>query len=144
MTTLYQVANVYVVCAGHVLIGDNEGLYLLDITGDNLFKFGDRDVRKVSQIRVMQEDNLVALLAGKGENGCDYPCCEEVFELSLSPSLSLSGSKRPSLRLFPTTALLNGEMKNAVIKVNETEGNKHALQFRIYTYTYVCWYVHSI
>ena len=55
------------VCVGHVLIGDNEGLYLLDITGDNLFKFGDRDVRKVSQIRVMQEDNLVALLAGKGK-----------------------------------------------------------------------------
>ena len=54
-------------CVEHVLIGDNEGLYLLDITGDNLYKFGDRDVRKVSQIRVMQEDNLVALLAGKEE-----------------------------------------------------------------------------
>ena len=47
------------------MIGDNEGLYLFDITGDNLYKFGDRDVRKVSQIRVLQEDNLIALLAGK-------------------------------------------------------------------------------
>ena len=66
VTTLYQSINIHdCVCAGHVLIGDNEGLYLLDITGDNLFKFGDRDVRKVSQIRVMQEDNLVALLAGE-------------------------------------------------------------------------------
>ena len=63
--TLYQVVCTLYMCAEHVLLGDNEGLYLLDITGDNLFKFGDRDVRKVSQIRVMQEDNLVALLAGK-------------------------------------------------------------------------------
>ena len=128
----------YVVCVGRVLIGDNEGLYLLDITGDNLFKFGDRDVRKVSQIRVMQEDNLVALLAGKGEIGCMLWRAVWALSLSLSPSLSLSGSKRPSLRLFPTTALLNGEMKNAIIKVNETEGNKHTLQFRIYIYMYMC------
>ena len=47
------------------MLGDNEGLYLLDVTGDNLFKFSDRDIKKVSQIRVMKEDNLVALLAGE-------------------------------------------------------------------------------
>ena len=59
--------QLYSLCIERVLLGDNEGLYLLDITGDNLFKFGDRDVRKVSQIRVLQEDNLVALLAGEWE-----------------------------------------------------------------------------
>ena len=125
MTTHYQISQLSIcMCAGHVLIGDNEGLYLLDITGDNLFKFGDRDVRKVSQIRVLQEDNLVALLAGEEKQ--QLLCYDGVY-LSLSLSLSFSGSKRPSLRLFPTTALLNGEMKNAVIKVNETEGNEHTV-----------------
>ena len=77
-------------CVEHVLIGDNEGLYLLDITGDNLYKFGDRDVRKVSQIRVMQEDNLVALLAGKEERN-------NIFEGFSSLSLSLS--QVPSVHL---------------------------------------------
>ena len=126
-----------------MLIGDNEGLYLLDITGDNLFKFGDRDVRKVSQIRVMQEDNLVALLAGKEEEiTLTILVVKRFWALSLSPppppppSPSLLGSKRPSLRLFPTTALLNGEMKNAVIKVNETEGNKALYILYIVLYNY--------
>ena len=66
VTTLYLTYPIFhVIHIERVLLGDNEGLYLLDITGDNLFKFGDRDVRKVSQIRVMQEDNLVAMLAGE-------------------------------------------------------------------------------
>ena len=87
MTTLYHIT------VGRVLIGDNEGLYLLEITGDNLFKFGDRDVRKVSQIRVMKEDNLVALLAGK-EIFSD--CYEDILSsLSLS-SLPLLPHQVPS------------------------------------------------
>ena len=82
VTTLYQISQLSIcMCAGHVLIGDNEGLYLLDITGDNLFKFGDRDVRKVSQIRVLQEDNLVALLAGEEKQRL---LCYDGVYLSLS------------------------------------------------------------
>ena len=49
-----------------VLLGDNEGLYMLDITDDGLYKFSDRDIRKVSQIMIIKEEGLIALLAGKG------------------------------------------------------------------------------
>ena len=47
------------------MLGDNEGLYMLDITDDGLYKFSDRDIRKVSQIMIIKEEGLIALLAGK-------------------------------------------------------------------------------
>ena len=94
---------------GHVLIGDNEGLYLLDITGDNLFKFGDRDVRKVSQIRVMQEDNLVALLAGKGGKWLWLSNVTRRFLSFFSPSLL--PSQVPSVRLSVSSQPLPSSME---------------------------------
>lgn len=47
-----------------ILIGDTEGLYMLDVVDEELYKFSDRDTRKVTQIRVMKEEGLIALLAG--------------------------------------------------------------------------------
>lgn len=49
----------------NLLIGDSEGLYMLDMTEEELYKFGDKDIRKVSQISMIQEEGLVVLLAGK-------------------------------------------------------------------------------
>lgn len=48
-----------------MLIGDSEGLYMLNIVDEGLFKFTDRDIRKVSHIRILQEEGLIALLAGE-------------------------------------------------------------------------------
>ncbi len=48
-----------------VLLGDTEGLYMLNVVDEGLFKFSDRDIRKVSHIRILQEEGLIALLAGK-------------------------------------------------------------------------------
>ena len=48
----------------HLLLGDTEGLYMLDMTEEGLYKFGDRDVRKVSQISMIQDEGLIVLLAG--------------------------------------------------------------------------------
>ena len=47
-----------------VLLGDNEGLYMLNVVDEGLFKFTDRDIKKVTQIRILQEEGLIALLAG--------------------------------------------------------------------------------
>lgn len=38
---------------------------MLDISDDGLYKFSDRDIRKVSQIMVIKEEDLIALLAGQ-------------------------------------------------------------------------------
>lgn len=51
--------------AERILLGDNEGLYMLDISDDGLYKFSDKEIRKVSQIMVIKEEGLIALLAGK-------------------------------------------------------------------------------
>lgn len=48
-----------------ILLGDNEGLYMMDITDDGLYKFSDREIRKVTQIAVIKEEGLIALLAGE-------------------------------------------------------------------------------
>ena len=49
----------------HLLIGDFEGLYMLDIVEEGLYKFGDKDVRKVSQISMIRDEGLIVLLAGE-------------------------------------------------------------------------------
>ena len=49
----------------HLLIGDSEGLYMLDMSEEGLYKFGDKDVRKVSQISMIQDEGLIVLLAGE-------------------------------------------------------------------------------
>lgn len=71
-----------------ILIGDNEGLYMLDISDDGLYKFSDKDIRKVSQIAVIQEEKMIALLAGQ-YSVCSPPSFPPFFLLSsfLLPSL---------------------------------------------------------
>ena len=54
----------------HLLIGDSEGLYMLDMAEEGLYKFGDKDVRKVSQISMIEEEGLIVLLAGVLGEGC--------------------------------------------------------------------------
>ena len=49
----------------HLLIGDSEGLYMLDMVEEGLYKFGDKDVRKLSQISMIQDEGLIVLLAGE-------------------------------------------------------------------------------
>ncbi|XP_064397756.1 serine/threonine-protein kinase MRCK alpha-like isoform X2 [Halichondria panicea] len=78
-----------------VLLGDTEGLYMLNVVDEGLFKFSDRDIRKVSHIRILQEEGLIALLAGR---------------------------TRLCVRLISLSALDSGDLRNAVIKVPETEG----------------------
>ena len=42
---------------------------MLDISDDGLYKFSDRDIRKVSQIMVIKQEGIIALLAGQYEGG---------------------------------------------------------------------------
>ena len=49
----------------HLLIGNSEGLYMLDIREKELYKFEDKDVRKVTQISVISDEGLIVLLAGE-------------------------------------------------------------------------------
>ena len=37
---------------------------MLDISDDGLYKFSDKEIRKVTQIMVIKEEGLIALLAG--------------------------------------------------------------------------------
>ena len=48
-----------------ILLGENEGLYMLNLVDEGLFKFSDRDIRKVTQIRVIKDEGLIVLLAGE-------------------------------------------------------------------------------
>ena len=47
------------------MLGDNEGLYMLDISDDGLYKFSDKEIRKVTQIMVIEEEGIIALLVGE-------------------------------------------------------------------------------
>ena len=38
---------------------------MLDMGEEGLYKFGDKDVRKVSQISIIQDEGLIVLLAGE-------------------------------------------------------------------------------
>ena len=48
-----------------LLIGDNDGLYMLDLMEEELYKFTDKDVRRVTQIQIIPDEQLIALLAGE-------------------------------------------------------------------------------
>ena len=54
-----------VLCVERVLLGDNEGLYMLSLSDDGLYKFSDKDIRRVTQINVIKEENIIAILAGE-------------------------------------------------------------------------------
>ena len=47
-----------------LLIGDNEGLYMLDINEEELYKFSEKDTKRVTQIQVLQKEGLILLLSG--------------------------------------------------------------------------------
>ena len=38
---------------------------MLDMTEEELYKFGDKDVRKVTQISMISDEGLIVLLAGE-------------------------------------------------------------------------------
>ena len=38
---------------------------MLDMVEEGLYKFGDKEIRKVSQISMIQEERLIVLLAGE-------------------------------------------------------------------------------
>ena len=61
--------------ADRLLIGDTEGLYMLDMSEEGLYKFGDRDVRKVAQISMIEEEGLIVLLAGECVRVCVWCVC---------------------------------------------------------------------
>ena len=54
-----------IVSPDRLLFGDSEALYMLDMGEEGLYKFGDKDVRKVSQISIIQDEGLIVLLAGE-------------------------------------------------------------------------------
>ncbi len=61
---LRNALSAVIVSPERLLIGDTEGLYMMDVVDEQLYKFSDKDVKKVTQIRVMLEEGLIALLAG--------------------------------------------------------------------------------
>lgn len=48
-----------------LLIGDSEGLYMLDISEEELYKFSEKDIKRVTQIQVLQREGVIFLLSGK-------------------------------------------------------------------------------
>jgi len=95
LDVLKNALSAAVVSPERILIGDNDGLFMVYLPEDHLFKFSDRDTRKVSQIKIIKEEGLIALIAGRG---------------------------RVSLRLLPLTALESGDVKSTTMKVADTEG----------------------
>uniref|UniRef100_A0A1X7VNS0 non-specific serine/threonine protein kinase n=1 Tax=Amphimedon queenslandica TaxID=400682 RepID=A0A1X7VNS0_AMPQE len=77
-----------------ILLGAEDGLYMFDVADEGLYQCGDKDLKRVIQLAVLQDEELVVILAGR----------------------------RPTLRLLPTSALDSGEMRNVVIDVTETKG----------------------
>lgn len=94
-----------------ILLGDKDGLYMLDISDDGLYQFSDKEIKKVLQIMVIKEEGLIALLAG---------------------------SKRPWLRLIPMSVLDSGELKNQTIKLVETEGASRFIYNSLGRTIYLC------
>eukprot|EP00731_Ephydatia_muelleri_P030003 Em0021g526a len=78
-----------------LLIGDNEGLYMLDIMEEELYKFSEKDTKRVTQIQVLQKEGVIFLLSGK---------------------------PKQFLRLLSIQALESGDVKNQSVKLLETEG----------------------
>ena len=71
---LHACMYVCVLCVERVLLGDNEGLYMLSLSDDGLYKFSDKDIRRVTQINVIKEENIIAILAGELCTALFWPC----------------------------------------------------------------------
>lgn len=64
LEVLRNALSAVIVSPERLLIGETEGLYMLDVVDEELYKFSDKDMKKVTQIRVLAEEGLIALLAG--------------------------------------------------------------------------------
>ena len=65
LDVLKNALSAAVVSPERILIGDSDGLFMVYLPEDHLFKFSDKDTRKVSQIRIIKEEELIVLIAGK-------------------------------------------------------------------------------
>ena len=45
-------------------LGGEDCLYMLDIVEEELYQFSDKDIKRVTQIKVLADEGLVLLLAG--------------------------------------------------------------------------------
>lgn len=46
------------------LLGAEDGLYMFDVADEGLYQCGDKDMKKVIQISVLRDEELVVILAG--------------------------------------------------------------------------------
>ena len=60
-----------------LLIGDNEGLYMLDIGEEELYKFSEKDTKRVTQIQVLQKEGVIFLLSGTVPVDCTHICVHQ-------------------------------------------------------------------
>ena len=65
LDVLKNALSAAVVSPERILIGDSDGLFMVYLPEDHLFKFSDKDTRKVSQIRIIKEEELIVLIAGE-------------------------------------------------------------------------------
>ena len=65
LDVLKNALSAAVVSPERILIGDNDGLFMVYLPEDHLFKFSDKDTRKVLQIRIIKEEELIVLIAGE-------------------------------------------------------------------------------
>ena len=72
LDVLKNALSAAVVSPERILIGDSDGLFMVYLPEDHLFKFSDKDTRKVSQIRIIKEEELIVLIAGEQRLQCSY------------------------------------------------------------------------
>ena len=46
-------------------LGAEDGLYIFDVSEEGLYQFGDKDMKRVTQLKVIPDESLVIMLAGK-------------------------------------------------------------------------------
>ena len=57
-----------------IIPGGEDCLYMLDIVEEELYQFSDKDVKRVSQIKVLADESLVLLLAGSHAHTVHVHC----------------------------------------------------------------------
>jgi serine/threonine-protein kinase MRCK len=92
---LKTITSSCIVNNNRLLLGAEDGLYMFDVADEGLYQCADKDIKKVIQLAVLPDENLIIILAGR---------------------------RVASLRLLPLGALDSGDMKNVVIEISETKG----------------------
>ena len=64
LEVLKNAISIAVAGPDRLLLGDSDALYMLDVPDEELYKFSDKEIRKVTQIKVIPEENVIVLLAG--------------------------------------------------------------------------------